>query len=117
MIGRSDLIASRLEPLVNIFEAVPNVATHPKARGSLAAGAPSVDRRERHPEECSQLLGTQKARALDWAAAIRERDELVHWKHPPARCRTAAAAATEHGSSCDRDLPADLLVAKLGTSG
>jgi hypothetical protein len=112
-VRRGVVIASGLEPLVNVLEAVPNVSADPEAGRSRVSGAPSVDRWERHPEERSQFVGTKKKCVPDGATAVREHRRFVHWGAPPATRRAAAARGDRTRLIMRRTLPADLLVAAM----
>jgi hypothetical protein len=76
---------------VDIFEPVSNVTPDSEAGRPRVARAPSIDRREWHPEERNQFLGTQKKCALD--GAPHRRRGRAGARHPVARREERLVAA------------------------
>jgi hypothetical protein len=54
-----------VEPSFDLLDSVAHVASNPNTTGAVAAAAPPVDRRERDPEKCGELIWAQQAPTVD----------------------------------------------------
>ena len=63
------LVAAFVEPTLDVVDAVANMSYDPDSAGSLSAGAPSVDRRQRNGEVRREILGAEQRSAQRAARA------------------------------------------------
>jgi hypothetical protein len=94
--GSGVAIALLVEPAVDVFEPVADVAANPDSRRPVASAARAVDRGERDPEERRQLVRTESRQSMPSRSPIRF-EVMVCIPSSRSRC-----------GSCARSLPGSL---------